>query len=74
MVADRTSFKGGVDRGEVIMVGDNYVKDVEGAASYGFQTCWITPIPKGGEGDNEKSVETYRATSVVEFLAQVGLL
>ncbi len=34
---------GSPDRSEVLVVGDSLTADIEGAAAFGYQTCWYNP-------------------------------
>lgn len=58
--------KNGLSADEVLMIGDSYGSDIQGAKNAGIDQLWISPLPTSPLGEEEKT-----ATFIVHSLAEI---
>ncbi len=60
---------GNPPRREVLMIGDNWVSDIQGASRYGMDTCWFNPRRQSRP---DKLGVTWEISSLRELIKLVG--
>jgi YjjG family noncanonical pyrimidine nucleotidase len=60
---------GNPPRREVLMIGDNWVSDIQGASRYGMDTCWFNPRRQSRPDQLEI---TWEITSLWELIKLAG--
>lgn len=57
---------------EVLMIGDNWTSDIEGAARYGLDTCWFNPARRSRPASLAVTVEIASLRELPEWLSSSG--
>ena len=61
----------GVSAEDVVMIGDSWGSDIQGAINAGIDQIWVNKNPESGVGNQEAQNEKLQSTYVVSSLAEV---
>jgi 2-haloacid dehalogenase len=59
---------GNPSKGEVLMIGDGWTSDIQGAVQYGIDACWYNPLRKPRPGNCEITREIASLQALLDWL------
>ncbi len=59
---------GNPSKRDVLMIGDGWASDIQGALQYGIDACWYNPTKKSRPSDSEITREIASLRELVEWL------